>query len=132
MPYKDLEVRKRKHAEYSKKHYEKNKETEKIRIANTKKEKKAEWIAYKATLKCTNCGFNHSAALDFHHIDPKTKEGAVHQFITNGKFARAYEEAKKCIVLCANCHRIHHYEERLYRKKKKQLKSNKKKTKHNP
>jgi hypothetical protein len=21
------------------------------------------------------------------------------------------KEAKKCIVLCANCHRIHHYDE---------------------
>ena len=65
------------------------------------------------------------AALDFHHEDPTTKEGNVHRFVSNGQFAKVYEEIKKCIVLCANCHRIHHWEDREQKKKpKKKAKKN--------
>jgi len=113
MPYKDKSVRKRKHQEYSRKHYEKNLEETKQRTKDNKAELKAEWYKFKATLKCVKCGFFHIAALDFHHEDPSTKEGNVHTFISNGQFAKAYEEVKKCIVLCANCHRIHHHEEKV-------------------
>lgn len=130
MPYKDANVRKLKHAEYSRKHYEKN---QKVIIQKTKVVKakeRAKWYVFKATLKCTNCGFSHIAALDFHHEDPSTKEGSVHNFVSSGQFAKAYKEIEKCIVLCANCHRIHHHEDRL--KKKKILKGIKKKKKSNP
>lgn len=113
MPYKDKNVRKSKHKEYSRKHYEKNLEETRRRTKEVKEQQKAEWYKYKATLSCTKCGFNHIAALDFHHEDPTTKEGNIHRFISNGQFAKAYEEIKKCIVLCANCHRIYHHEEKV-------------------
>jgi hypothetical protein len=116
MPYKDLQKRKEKHKEYSAKYYKKNISSEKLRLQKTKKEKRAEWYAFKSDLKCTKCGFSHSAALDFHHTNPKEKDGNVHEFVSNGNFAKAYKEIEKCIVLCANCHRIHHYEERLIKK----------------
>jgi len=116
MPYKDLKKRKQKHKEYSAKYYKDNKEIEKERLKKTKKEKRAEWNAFKRTLSCAYCKFDHPAALDFHHINPKEKDDSVNQFISDGKFTKAYEEVKKCIVLCANCHRIHHYEERLIKK----------------
>ena len=112
MPYKDPEVRKRKQAEYSKKSYEANKDFVKLTTKKGKKEKRAEWYAFKSTLKCTKCGFNHPAALDFHHTNPEEKEGSVHSYISNGQFAKARKELKKCIVLCSNCHRLHHHEER--------------------
>lgn len=116
MPYKDPEVKKQKHKAYSRKHYEENREEIKQKTKDTKAQLRKEWYDYKATLKCAHCGFFHIAALDFHHEDPRTKEGSVHEYISNGQFAKAYEELKKCIVLCANCHRIHHHEDR---KKKK-------------
>ena len=51
--------------------------------------------------KCAICGYKDNiAALDFHHIDPNTKEGK--QILT-------LEEADKCILLCATCHREHHH-----------------------
>ena len=119
MPYKDPEVRKRKHAEYSKKYYEANKPTEKIRLLHNKKQKKVEWDVYKATLKCINCGENHPATFDFHHVNPEEKKYSVNDLVSNKRWARVYEEIKKCIVLCANCHRKHHYEEDQQKKKAK-------------
>ena len=112
MPYKDESVRKQKHAEYSRKHYL-GKYAERREQINARRQKlKKEWGVFKHTLKCTKCNFSHPAALDFHHEDPTQKENVVSNLISNGQFARAYEEIKKCIVLCANCHRIHHYEEK--------------------
>jgi hypothetical protein len=55
------------------------------------------------------CGFDVPAALQFHHIDPATKE-----FTIANKLNRPYDEleaeALKCELLCANCHAIHHSE----------------------
>jgi hypothetical protein len=112
MPYKDPEVRKAYHKEKSRKHYLTNRAKTLIANAKIRKEAKDKWIAYKSGLSCTKCGFNHVAALDFHHTDPALKDGNIHRFVSNGRFAKAYEEIKKCIVLCANCHRIHHYKEK--------------------
>ena len=112
MPYKDPSVRKRKHAEYSREYYLANKAETLIANAKTRKEAKDKWVAYKSSLSCTKCGFSHVAALDFHHTDPTQKDGNIHRFVSNGQFAKAYEEVKKCVVLCANCHRIHHHDEK--------------------
>jgi len=113
MPYKDPEVRKRKHKEYSRKHYEANQKEVKAKTADTKRRFKEKWVIYKASLSCTKCGFSHPAALDFHHVDPKEKESNIHRLLSNGLYKRLEEELKKCIVLCANCHRIHHHNEKL-------------------
>ena len=113
MPYKDASVRKAKHAEYSRNHYLANKDKQIAANNKYRKTKREEWQEYKKTLSCTKCGFSHAAALDFHHTDPSLKEGNVHRFAASGQYKRAYEEVKKCIVLCANCHRIHHHEEKL-------------------
>ena len=129
MPYKDASVKKLKHAEYSREHYLKNQAEIRERNAKTKRDKRLDWIAFKSTLNCTNCGFSHPAVLDFHHVD-RTDKKSVHQLAQNGNYKSAREEIKKCIVLCANCHRIHHHEERL--EKKKILKGIKKKSKSNP
>jgi hypothetical protein len=112
MPYKDPEVRKRKHAEYSRSYYLANKDKVKAATVGANKRNKEIWDTFKKTLQCTKCGFAHPAALDFHHEDPEQKEYNVHKLVSNKRFAKAYEEIKKCTVLCANCHRIHHYNEK--------------------
>jgi hypothetical protein len=111
MPYKDLEVRKSKGAGYSKKYYEANKGKALIANAVTRKKRRTEFQQWKATLSCAHCGFSHVAALDFHHTDANAKEGIVSELVRSGQFKKAKAEVQKCIVLCANCHRIHHYEE---------------------
>jgi len=112
MPYKDPEQRKAYHKEQSHKHYLANKEKILARSKITRTLSKARWDIFKRTLKCTKCGFSHPAALDFHHTNPAEKENIVSNLVSSGCFAAAMEEVQKCIVLCANCHRIHHYEEK--------------------
>ena len=112
MPYKDLKVRKAKGAGYSKKYYEANKEKAIAANAVNRKKKRKAFQEWKATLSCSNCGFSHVAALDFHHTDTSVKDQIVSELVRQGRFKKAKEEIEKCIVLCANCHRIHHYEEK--------------------
>jgi len=112
MPYKDPIVRKEKHAEYSRKYYEKNKE--KVLATTTKNSKrgKEKWDLFKGSLHCARCKENHIACMDFHHIDPSEKEYEVSALVSSKMFTKAYKEVKKCIVLCANCHRKLHYDEK--------------------
>jgi hypothetical protein len=111
MPYKDPKTKKAKHAEYSRDYYEKNGDKVRKRAAELKREKRAIWSAFKSTVKCAHCGFSHPVAIDFHHVDTTNKR-SVNVLAQSGKYKAAMEEIKKCIPLCANCHRIHHYEER--------------------
>jgi hypothetical protein len=58
--------------------------------------------------KCQVCGYDKCiTALEFHHINPEEKEMSF-----NGKdncsWDKTREELKKCILLCANCHREAH------------------------
>jgi hypothetical protein len=73
-----------------------------------------EWYRqYKATLQCVDCGQNHPATLEFHHLDPSQKEVNISRLIaTSSSLRRLKEEMAKCVVLCANCHRIRHWNER--------------------
>jgi len=48
------------------------------------------------------------AAFDFHHIDPKQKDFTITNEIANKPFKELENEVKKCILLCANCHRVVH------------------------
>jgi len=69
---------------------------------------------YKKTLKCTKCGENHPATLDFHHRDPKDKIGSIaHSSCLGWGMKKLLKEIAKCDVLCANCHRKLHYKEPL-------------------
>ena len=55
---------------------------------------------------CACCGYSdHAAALDFDHIDPKTKVRDIAQMHTVS-VEKLKLEISKCQVLCANCHRI--------------------------
>ena len=113
MPYKDPKIRREKQKEYCHKYYLKNKD--KI-VKATRVRRKALQIIfneYKATLACTKCGENHPATLDFHHHTPHPDNRKISQIIGDGQYALAMVEIKeKCVVLCSNCHRKHHHEER--------------------
>lgn len=58
--------------------------------------------------KCLICGYNKCInALDFHHNGEKEKGIAV--FLKNSSREKLLKEVKKCVLLCANCHREYHY-----------------------
>lgn len=54
---------------------------------------------------CAICGYSRSyRALQFHHLDPATKEFHLGHGGHCRSLARSRNEASKCILLCANCH----------------------------
>lgn len=59
--------------------------------------------------KCICCGYNaYSGALDFHHRDRKEKKFSLSKHYSNhcsSCFDMILEEAKKCDLVCSNCHR---------------------------
>lgn len=63
--------------------------------------------------KCASCQTTYPPEVyDFHHIDPKLKSFTIGSEM--GKSLRSLlAEAEKCLLLCANCHRIIHKEEGL-------------------
>ena len=57
---------------------------------------------------CAICGYNKCpSALEFHHLDPEQKEFTLGTN-TNKSTEIALNETKKCILVCANCHREIH------------------------
>lgn len=109
MPTKDLVKRRRYHNEW----YQRNAEARKQQICDRRVTIRDWFNQYKSSLACTTCGENHPATFDFHHLDPKEKDDGVATLVRNalGK-DRILAEIAKCKVLCANCHRKLHYEER--------------------
>jgi hypothetical protein len=49
--------------------------------------------------------------LDFHHIDPTTKDEGICVLISTGIWDKVKAELDKCILVCANCHREMHHPE---------------------
>ena len=54
---------------------------------------------------CALCGEKDTCCLDFHHLHDKEFEISKASDVSK---ERLYEELKKCIILCANCHRKLH------------------------
>lgn len=72
---------------------------------------------YQKTMMCSVCGDKREPVLDFHHTDPSTKVMEVKRLMRgHHPFEKLMEEVAKCIILCANCHRMHHWEERQRKK----------------
>lgn len=100
------------HKEYIKKHYQENKQyyIERAKVAREKLKLKMQEL--KKGLKCEFCGEDHPACLDFHHRDPNEKEFSIANGMMRKSFEKIKQEIAKCSVLCSNCHRKLHWEER--------------------
>ena len=60
--------------------------------------------------RCQKCGYDRNfSALEFHHIDPQTKDFQLDlRSLSNRKWAKILEEVKKCVLVCSNCHKEIH------------------------
>jgi len=74
------------------------------RVSEWRRKVKAMLVA-EAGGRCMICGYERcQAALQFHHREPGKKVFALsHQGLTRS-LAKAREEARKCLLVCANCH----------------------------
>lgn len=98
-------------------HRNKNREDYKLAQANTKKrirKNRRDWYQdLKKSLKCSRCGIDDFRVLDFHHRDPNEKEVEVANMVRMRlSKKKILAEIEKCECLCANCHRIVHWEEK--------------------
>jgi DNA-binding protein Fis len=58
--------------------------------------------------KCLDCGWSGpNIGFDFHHLDAKGKDFAVGE-AANKSWSILIAEIKKCVLLCATCHRLRH------------------------
>lgn len=96
-------------AAYQKSYYWKNREKvlQQSRERNARKRKILNVM--KAFIGCERCGNDDPRVLDFHHHE-NNKELNIANHIGGKGLATLVEEAMKCSVLCANCHRIAHAE----------------------
>lgn len=74
-------------------------------------------LATYAGSKCKDCNIEASSKnysiFEFHHLDPSGKDFAIGEAFTLKKSdIEIFLEIDKCDLLCANCHRLRHQQER--------------------
>ena len=79
-----------------------------VEYRNKRKLAKEKAVQYMGS-KCHHCGwcFEVLDVFEFHHKDPSEKDFNIGQFITCS-WDKVKKELDKCLMLCANCHRIEH------------------------
>lgn len=91
--------------------YRKNRERQQGKKRRRRSELRRWLVAYKhESCTCERCGEDHAACLDFHHPPDVEKRDSITRMVQRG-FARSAirDEIRKCVVLCANCHRKEHF-----------------------
>jgi len=100
----------------------KYREENKGKVAEGKKKQyqhyRVQWIEYLGSLvelKCRDCGYDKTfVALDFHHVKDKVFHitSMMMKALTEKNKQLMKEEVEKCVVLCSNCHRELHWNEK--------------------
>ena len=88
---------------------------------HTRKWRHRNWLyiqAVKGLSECETCGESRATCLDFHHRDPESKRFSISEG-THCSIAVLDKEIKKCIIICANCHRVLHEQDKLNEIRKK-------------
>lgn len=91
----------------TKKWAENNKEKRRKIVKEMRERRYKEFLKLKEGLSCIICGESDPACLDFHHLDESQKEYQISDLVMSRE--KMKEELKKCISVCANCHRKIHY-----------------------
>ena len=78
------------------------------RVKKRRKDMKRILVEYKGG-KCEKCGIEtHPSVYEFHHLNPDKKDFGVSQKGYTRSLEKNKQEVDKCIMLCANCHRLKH------------------------
>lgn len=100
--------------QYRRDWYQRNKERAKSAIYSRRLLMKDWLCGIKLELSCINCGESDPCCLDFHHTDPSKKEFSLAEAVGRGlSKEKIKKEIDKTQILCANCHRKHHYSDRV-------------------
>ncbi len=96
---------------YSSKYTQENKIEVQQRKNKQRQNKKLQAIEFLGGF-CKDCGLKSSyeSIYDFHHLDPKQKDIGISRILGNS-WEKIKLELTKCVLLCANCHRIRHAKE---------------------
>ena len=107
MGYSDPE----KQREYQQNWYQKNSKSSVAERSRMFRERRREWFdLLKKDKPCSDCGgLFPPCCLDYHHLDGAIKEDAVTNLLSKASKKRIFEEIAKCVLVCANCHRIRHH-----------------------
>lgn len=97
-------------ATYNRSWYERNKKKHKADVERNRaryRREMRELIGSLKSVSCADCGERYPVyVMDFDHRDPATKKANVSRMAATGSAIRTVlEEAAKCDVVCANCHR---------------------------
>ena len=93
--------------------YKDNKETQILKNKKVRANKKEKYDELKKSFVCSKCKDDRWYVLDFHHIDPSNKLGEI-SILVNFSMKKVYDELKKCVPLCKNCHAEFHHLERQF------------------
>jgi hypothetical protein len=64
-----------------------------------------ELLVEEAGGRCALCGYDrYVGALHFHHVEPQSKSFDLGRVGVTQSLERARDEARKCVLLCGNCH----------------------------
>ncbi len=95
--------------EYDRQYYKNSNKAKKIRQVAERKQRLYKRLSdLKAAVGCSRCPEREACALDFHHLGGKLYT-ISHMVQIGLGWAKIEAEIKKCIILCANCHRKETY-----------------------
>ena len=100
---------------YNKEHQQKYRSQSHVKLKRAKQFKELRWERKRLLIealggKCVDCGFSgHMSALDFDHVNPEDKEFQIAYGLQSHSYEKLLHEASKCVLRCANCHRIKTY-----------------------
>lgn len=77
-------------------------------------ERKIHLMQETTNMHCSECGIEYNgkngSIFHFHHIDPSIKKFPLSHCLSYS-YEKSLNEAKKCKLLCSNCHTLLHQEE---------------------
>lgn len=104
MPYKDSEKQKASQREIMKRAY--LADPNKFRLRDRARYETMKLFIDSHKKECSKCGITDTRVLDFHHKDRNNKVFSLGSTKRSRSKEKILIEIEKCIVLCANCHRI--------------------------